>query len=260
MINHQWLHLFHKELRQEAYTQGYRREETEHVVRHVSNFNEKGFVIASTLNQSNAREVVRREVSYFQKLGQEFEWKVYSYDQPVNLVDILKEEGFFIGNTEALMMMKLMEDHPLLHSKSAIEVKEITAQKGIKDIISLEEPIWQEDHNELGERLWRDKQNYPESLYLCGIYDEDRLVSAAWMYLEDSSSFASLWGGSTLLEYRGRGYYHALLSARAKKAYEKGYSFLTVDASPMSRKILEKQGFHCLAYTYECNSPVMEDC
>ncbi|AIF43044.1 GNAT family N-acetyltransferase [Virgibacillus sp. SK37] len=258
MTNHELLYLFHKELRQGAYTQGYRREETDHVVRHVSQFDEKGFIIASTLNDDNARDVVRQELSYFQELGQEFEWKVYSYDQPINLLEILREEGFIIGGTEALMVMKLDEDHPLLHDIPDIKVKEITDYQGIKDIISLEDFIWKETHTELGERLWRDKQNYPESLYLYGVYEADKLVSGAWMYLENGSSFASLWGGSTLPEYRGKGYYHALLSARAKKAYEQGYPCLTVDASPMSRKILEKQGFLCLAYTYECNSPEME--
>ena len=45
---------FHKELRHEAQTQGYIREETEHVVRHISQFGEKGFIISSNVNEGNA--------------------------------------------------------------------------------------------------------------------------------------------------------------------------------------------------------------
>lgn len=50
MNNNDLLALFHKELRYEAYTAGYTREETSHVVRHISNHRrEKGFIIASNL-------------------------------------------------------------------------------------------------------------------------------------------------------------------------------------------------------------------
>ncbi len=246
---------FHKELRHEAQPQGYIREETEHVVRHISKFDENGYIISSNVNEDNVREIIRNEVSYFSNRKQDFEWKVYSYDKPDSLKDILAQEGFEIDNPEALMVMELDDSHPLLTNSQFLGVKEITDEQGIQDIVVLEDTIWNESHAELGERLWRDKQNNPDSLYLYGIYEENQLVSAAWMYLETNSSFASLWGGSTLPLFRGKGYYTKLLTVRAQKAYEKGHPFLTVDASPMSRPILEKCGFCCLAYSYACQSP-----
>ena len=255
MDKKEWIALFHKELRQEAITPGFRREETDHVVRHISKFNENGFILNSNVNERSAREVIQHELTYFSNLKQRFEWKVYSYDNPDNLTEIMKQEGFTIDNPEALMVMKLSERHPLLTNNDLLVVKEIMDEQGIKDVIALEEAIWNGTHTELGERLWRDKQNSPDSLYIYGVYDDGRLVSAAWMYLEKNSSFASLWGGSTLPEFRGNGYYSKLLAVRAQKAYEKGYSFLTVDASPMSKPILEKCGFSCLAYSYGCQSP-----
>ena len=75
------------------------------------------------------------------------------------------------------------------------------------------------------------------------------------MYLETSSSFASLWGGSTLPSFRRKGYYKKLLTVRAQK----GHPFLTVDAGSMSRPILEKYGFICLAYSYGCQSPIVSE-
>lgn len=249
---------FHKELRHEAQTQGYIREETEHVVRHISKFGEKGYIIASNLNEDNAREIIRNELNYFSDCNQDFEWKVYSYDKPDCLKDILDQEGFIIESPEALMVMKLVDLHPLLTNSQLLGVKEITDEQGIQDIVVLEDSIWNESHTELGERLWRDKQNNPDSLYLYGIYEDGQLVSAAWMYLETNSSFASLWGGSTLPLFRGKGYYTKLLTVRAQKAYEKGHPFLTVDASPMSKPILEKCGFCCLAYSYGCQSPTIK--
>lgn len=250
--------LFHKELRQDARIQGFKREITEHVVRHVSQFGERGFISSSTVNEDNAREIIRKELDYFKQLKQGFEWKVYSYDKPDNLKEILKEEGFTIGDPEALMVMEIKNQQHLLLNGATLDVKEITDEEGIKEIIELEDVIWNQSLASLGERLWRDKQNNPESLFLYGIYEDSKLVSAAWMYIEKNSSFASLWGGSTLPEYRGKGHYSKLLAVRAQKALQIGRPFLTVDASPMSRPILEKYGFHCLAYSYECQSPGVE--
>ena len=205
---------FHKELRVEAQTQGYIREETPYVVRHISKFGDKGYIISSTVNEDNAREIIRNEVNYFNKLKLDFEWKVYSYDKPDSLKDILAQEGFKVDPPEALMVLNLEDRHPLLTNSQLLEVKEIKDEQGIQDIVVLEDTIWNESHAELGAQLWRDKQNQPDALYLYGIYEEGQLVSAAWMYLETNSSFASLWGGSTLPLYRGKGYYTKLLTVR----------------------------------------------
>ncbi|WP_124728242.1 GNAT family N-acetyltransferase [Staphylospora marina] len=258
MDKHPWLLQFHKELRQEARMEGFVREETEHVVRLISRYGDLAFIIASDLNEENAGEVIRNELDYFRSLKQDFEWKVYSYDRPPHLKELLRREGFTVGEPEALMIIKLDERHPLLTRELSSRVREITDEQGIRDIVALEDAVWGESHAGLGERLWRDKREHPDSLYLYGVFEEDRLVSAAWMYLEQNSSFASLWGGATLPEFRGKGGYSDLLAIRARKAYEKGHPFLMVDASPMSRPILEKHGFVCLAYSYGCQSPSMK--
>lgn len=44
------------------------------------------------------------------------------------------------------------------------------------------------------------------------------MVSAAWTHYLPGTSFATLWGGSTLKQYRQRGYYSALLAVRAREA------------------------------------------
>ena len=77
-------------------------------------------------------------------------------------------------------------------------------------------------------------------------YLEGHPVACAWTVFHPGSQFASLWGGSTLAGYRGRGCYTALLASRAQEAQARGVRFLTVDASPMSRPILEKYHFQFL--------------
>ncbi|WP_173916827.1 GNAT family N-acetyltransferase [Halobacillus sp. Marseille-Q1614] len=249
------LQLYNEELRVNAQTNGYRRELTDYVVRHVSLMNDEGFILFSNFTPENAKEIIEGEVRYFEKLGQRFEWKVHSYDQPDNLVDLLVEEGFERGEEEALMIHELKEDSELLQKEMSGKLVEITTEKEIADVVSLLNDTWGNSHAELGKRLWSDKRNNPECLHIYGIYEDDKLVSAAWMYFEANSSFASLWGGATRPDYRRKGYYTSLLAARAQKANEEGYRFLTVDSLEMSRPILEKSGFECLAYTYGCLSP-----
>ena len=69
------------------------------------------------------------------------------------------------------------------------------------------------------------------------------------------SAFASLWGGSTLPELRGRGLYTGLLAARLQEARARGARYLTVDAGPMSRPILERRGFRLLTHATACTWP-----
>ena len=88
------------------------------------------------------------------------------------------------------------------------------------------------------------------SIYVA--YADDQPVSTAWIYCSPGSQFASLWGGSTLSEYRGQGFYSALLSIRAQEARDRGIRYLTVDASTMSQPILEGFGFEKIATTYPC--------
>ena len=68
------------------------------------------------------------------------------------------------------------------------------------------------------------------------------------MYYHLHSQFAGLWSGATLPAYRRRGLYTAVLAVRVQEAIRRGYHFLTIDASPMSRPIVARHGFQLLTY------------
>ena len=69
------------------------------------------------------------------------------------------------------------------------------------------------------------------------------MVCAAWVRFASGTGFATLWGGSTLPAWRGRGIYRALVAQRANLAAARGFRYLQVDASDASRPILERLGF-----------------
>ncbi|WP_245830950.1 GNAT family N-acetyltransferase [Sediminibacillus massiliensis] len=256
-IENKWLiSAFNERYRKVVEPPGFTREETETVVRHISLTEEKSFISYSNFNEDETERIIDSEIEYFSKSGKTFEWKVYDFDQPPELKSKLKNKGFMVEEPEALMILPLKSRAALTEGfVPKTNVTEIDDETGIGDLVRLENSIWKESHKQLGERLWRDKQTAPESLYIYGIYENNQLVSGSWIYFEPNTNFASLWGGSTLPEFRGRGFYSDLLRTRAIMAVDKGYSFLTVDASPMSRPILEKLGFHFLGFSFGCQSP-----
>ncbi|WP_054023973.1 N-acetyltransferase [Bacillus sp. FJAT-28004] len=255
MNKEQLIALFNREQRIDTIIAGYRREEAGQVIRQVSITGGEGFVIYSALSAETVQEAIREQLSYFEQLDQRFEWKLYDYDQPANLKDKLLEHGFTIGEPEGLMVMQLTEGDFMLSCEIPAHIIRITDEAGINDIVLLEEDIWGESHRELGEELIRNLENDPDSLFIYAAYVDGIAVSAAWMYLHKGTSFGSLWGGSTLSQYRNKGLYTSLLAVRAQAAWENGFRLLTVDASPMSLPILRKRGFDLLAYSYPCVSP-----
>ena len=58
------------------------REVTPNVTPHIdtSDFG-KGIVNYSQLNEAKADDTIREQVNYFESIGQDFEWKLYDYDQ-----------------------------------------------------------------------------------------------------------------------------------------------------------------------------------
>lgn len=255
MNKQQLLDIYTKEQRIEVDHPGWERIVTEHTIRNVSSFGEKGFVIYSNLNEDNVHSVIDQEIEYFKSISQGFEWKYYDYDQPANLKEILIEKGFTVEDPEALLVLDIGSQPKLLTMDLSPEIVRVTDDKGIDGIVQLEDTIWNEPHAELGERLKRDLKDDPDNLFIYAAMIDGEVVSGAWMYLHEGTSFGSLWGGSTLPEYRGRGIYTSLIAIRAQDALKKGYKLLTVDASPMSAPILQKRGFELLAYSYPCNSP-----
>lgn len=246
------LDIFTREQRIHIAYSNFKREVLDGIVRHVSQTEEQGFVLYSRLTAENAGDEIKKQIEYFRRIGQSFEWKMYDYDQPHDLKARLEAHGFDIGEPEALMVIDVTDSHPILRAAIPGDIRQITSGEEIDQVMAMEDKVWETSHTELGERLKRDLAQDPENLFIFAAYDGDQVVSAAWMYLHEGTSFGSLWGGSTVAEYRQKGYYQGLITARAKVAIDRGYRFLMVDASPMSRPILEKRGFQCLAYSYPC--------
>ncbi len=248
------LALFDQDQRIEVEFPGLQREVTPTVVRQCDlSEGGEGTITYSSLTNANADTVIREQIAYFAGIGQDFEWKLYDYDTPPDLKDRLASYGFEIEDAEAIMVLDLEHAPAELWQPAPPAIQRITDPAKIADVVAVEEVVWGEDFSALGDYLKEGLAQHPDQLSIYVAYDAGRPVSAAWVLFRQTSQFASLWGGSTLPDFRKQGLYTALLAIRAQEARARQVRFMVVDASPMSRPILEKHGFTMIATSYPCH-------
>ena len=114
MNRSQMIALYDQDQRKDVEYPGMRREVTPKVVRHIdTSDNGEGLITYSQLNEANAEDTIREQVNYFESIGQDFEWKVYDYDEPSELKERLGSYGFIVEEAEALVVLDL-EDAPAI--------------------------------------------------------------------------------------------------------------------------------------------------
>ncbi|HZY45759.1 MAG TPA: GNAT family N-acetyltransferase [Anaerolineae bacterium] len=227
---------------------GMRREVLPDVVRHVGLEDKWGIVLYSRLKTENADQVIEDQIDYFASLGLNFEWKFYEHDTPVDLRERLIAQGFAPDEPEALMILDIDHAPAILLRPIALDVRRITEPDQVPSLMKVLEQVWGSTNDWLGQRLMTDLVQDTDHLSVYSGYVDDRAVCAAWIDFHDNQ-FAGLWGGTTLEEFRGRGFYTSLLAIRLQEAKSRGIRFLVLDASPMSRAIVEKHGFQFVEYT-----------
>jgi hypothetical protein len=115
MNKSQILALYDQDQRTDLEHPNTRREVTPNIVRHINASEaEEGFISYSQLNEANADDMIREQISYFESIGQDFEWKLYDYDQPSDLKERLKAHGFIVEEAEAIMVLDLEDAADIL--------------------------------------------------------------------------------------------------------------------------------------------------
>jgi len=249
------LAIFDREQRREIAFPDIRREVTPHTIRHVVMSGRPGgaFVLYSRLDEDNADAVIESEIACFEGLGRDFEWKAYAHDTPPDLVARLKTRGFEVEDPEAVMVLDLARASDALWQPIAQDVRRLTDPAQLVEIAEIHEVVWGEKFDWLPKALADEMAADNERIQFYTAYADCVPACAAWIRFHPGTQFASLWGGSTLPAFRRRGLYTAVLSIRAQEARRRGYRFLTIDASPMSRPIVAKYGFQLLTFAHACN-------
>lgn len=245
------LDLFDLQLRRE-----YRGDGTGRVERSASVVREIGdgpgawcAVVWSDLDEAGADAAIAEQVRAFTGLGLGFEWKSYSHDRPADLGARLLRAGFVPQEPETLMIAEVAGQprEPVL--PEGLRIEPVRDEESLELMIRAHRESFDETRSSLEERLRHQLRQDPDGLTALVVLAGDRPVCGARMEFHTGTRFASLWGGGTVPEWRGKGVYRATLAYRAGLAAARGYDFLQVDASPNSRPILARLGFRALSVT-----------
>jgi GNAT superfamily N-acetyltransferase len=232
---------------------GMGREETPQVVRHLSP-NGDVLILWSALSADNADDIIRGQIADCEKKGSALCWVVYANDSPSNLKERLLAHGFDADEPETTMALDIDAASASLLGPIEHDVRRITGFTGAYDAVAIRQQIWPGgDAAAKARGLLERLREQPETLALFVAYVDGVPAGTAQISFYRSGRFASLVRAATLPEYRGRGLYTALVTARVQEARRRGIHYLDTDASPMSRPILEKLGFRCLTESTSCD-------
>jgi GNAT superfamily N-acetyltransferase len=193
--------------------------------------------------------LIARQIEAFG--GRKFEWKLHGHDQPADLADHLLAAGFVPEETETVVIARVADVAAPPVLPDGVALREVTERADFERIAAMEDAVWGEPggHGWLADMLSEERAADPESLSVFVAEAGDEVVCAAWIRFDLGTPFATLWGGGTLPDWRGRGIYRATVAHRAQLALERGYEYLQVDASDDSRPILERLGFVAVTTT-----------
>ncbi|MFC1405141.1 MULTISPECIES: GNAT family N-acetyltransferase [Streptacidiphilus] len=206
-------------------------------------------VLWSDLTGSTADAAIAEQVAHAKRLGREFEWKLYGHDGPADLGERLLAAGFEPEPTETLMVAPVAGLPTDARLPEGVELQRVTDAAGVEQVVQVHAEVFGGGADRMRARLLTRLAEDPDTLSMVVAVAEGEPVCAARMELYPGTGFAGLWGGGTLPAWRGKGIYRALVAHRAREAAAAGYEYLQVDASDLSRPILQRLGFAALSTT-----------
>jgi GNAT superfamily N-acetyltransferase len=204
-------------------------------------------VIWSDLDATTADAAITAQVARF--AGRSWEWKHYSYDRPEDLPQRLLAAGLTPEDPEALLIAEVAELDLDVPPPDGVRLVPVTDEATIAALVHVHNEVFGGDYRSVGEMVARRLTEQPGLVPALVAMDGTTPVSSGRIDYAAGTDFASLWGGGTMPEWRGRGIFRALVAARAALAAAAGFRYLQVDASDDSRPILTRLGFAHLATT-----------
>ncbi|WP_035850611.1 GNAT family N-acetyltransferase [Kitasatospora azatica] len=187
--------------------------------------------------------LIARQLAHFARLGQGVLWKVRGHDRPTELPQRLAAAGFVAGRQSTVLVGHADELAGEPTPTDGVTLRWTREAADAERFAALQTAIWGQDLGFLAELLTGQLAARPDGAgVLLAEAADGTLVSAAWVLLRPGTEFATLLGGSTLPEWRGRGVYRALVAHRARFAQQRGHRYVQVDASPDSAPILRRLG------------------
>jgi len=182
-----------------------------------------------------------------------FEWKSRGHDLPVDLGDRLVARGLVAEPIETVMVGEaslLAVDVPLPEGVVVRRAGEGGDLQGdMSRMLAAQEVIFGGNRGPSLASSMADLEGGDSEFWLAEVVASGEVVAAGRLTVVPGTTFAGVWGGSTLPQWRGRGIYRALVAARARAALARGVRLINSDCTDMSRPILERSGLVAVTTT-----------
>ena len=219
--------------------------------RYITRFCTEGYcaVMANKSLVGVVDEIIEREIAHHESIGRSFEWTTFSTDEPADLALRLEKRGFEVGTKEVACMIPLADCD---FGCSQIRVERVIDESTLADFRAVAEGVFGKDYSYttgvLAENLALGAVN--ETGFVA--YDGKTPVSVGRLSWPSGTKVAGMYTGGTLTSHRGKGFYRAVVAARADFARGLGVEYLSVDARPTSLPILQRLGFVPVVESWPC--------
>jgi GNAT superfamily N-acetyltransferase len=210
----------------------------------------EGLVTFASLGPKHAERQIYDQIHYFELVGVGFEWKVYEFDDPIDLVTRLEGHGFRTGDTEALLACPLAEvPPPLVDIASGFRVEHVDTEAGIADLIAIQAQVWKQDLTLLHGDLLREFRTAPDTHSFYCAYAGDKVIGSGYTHFPRGSIYPELLGGAVDPQWQGKGIFRAITRTRLIEARDRMFDYVTTDATHMNYEVLGKMGFQMICHT-----------
>jgi hypothetical protein len=173
------------------------------------------------------------------------EWKTRGHDHAPGLHQSLLDHGFVPGEPESIMIGEAQRLAVDLTPPKGVILRQVSRENDVRAMTAMSALAFGDPPAAAAEmadallcRLSRQ-----DGMELWVAEADGQVVSAGRLEPVPGTSFAGIWGGSTLPEWRRRGIYRALTAERARSALQLGKTLINSDSTEYSRPILERYGF-----------------
>jgi hypothetical protein len=217
---------------------------------------EQHMISFCSLTGDIADAIIAEQAAHYRRLGTQVEWKVYQHDSPPDLLQRVERYGFKAGALETVLVLDLQNHPSWIDEAPTHSVIRIENEEHLDLYRQSAEQLFGKEHGSTTRELLSSirRGSIRHRGYI--VMEGKAAVSIGRLYNDLGSAFGGLYGGGTLEQYRRRGFYRAMVAARARDAVSVGARYLIVDALPTSRPILEKLGFLRLTGTWPCTLAV----
>jgi hypothetical protein len=207
----------------------------------------RGFVTYRDLDGADAdgiRDLVAATVAHFSADPEitEVEWKSRGHDHAPGLHEALVDAGFTPQDPESIMMGQARLLAVDVTVPAGVTLRVVTDEADVRAMSAMaDEAFGDPVSDERAESLLR-RLALRDGMELWVAEADGVMVSAGRLEPVENSVVAGIWGGSTLVPWRGKGIYRALTAARARSALRLGRTVIHSDSTEFSRPILERSG------------------